>query len=123
MNTVALRLELSTCSTRATCRPPGGPPPWFAPQLTRHALAQGDSCQGRCASAGALPAWLRGTLLRAGPGLWEVGSRQLRHVADGNNSRRGSRLGVLGGIARKPARCALQAGLGRLDDASRLTER
>ena len=33
--------------------------------------------------SGALPPWLRGTLYRAGPGLWEVGERQLRHIMDG----------------------------------------
>ena len=44
---------------------------------------QEDSYQGSCTVAGALPPWLRGTLFRAGPGLWEVGERQLRHVMDG----------------------------------------
>ena len=33
--------------------------------------------------SGTPPPWLRGTLYRVGPGLWEVGSRQLRHVLDG----------------------------------------
>jgi len=43
-----------------------------------------DAYSGRCAVAsGALPPWLRGTLFRAGPGLWEVGDRQLRHSSDG----------------------------------------
>ena len=32
---------------------------------------------------GAVPPWVRGTLFRTGPGLWEVGSRQLRNVCDG----------------------------------------
>ena len=42
-----------------------------------------DAYQGRCAVAGAFPPWLRGALYRAGPGLWEVGERQLRHTFDG----------------------------------------
>ena len=42
-----------------------------------------DAYQGRCAVAGAFPPGLRGTLYRAGPGLWEVGERQLRHTFDG----------------------------------------
>ena len=33
--------------------------------------------------SGAVPPWLRGTLYRVGPGLWEVGGRQLRHLLDG----------------------------------------
>ena len=33
--------------------------------------------------SGALPPWMRGTLYRVGPGLWEVGGRQLRHLLDG----------------------------------------
>ena len=33
--------------------------------------------------SGAVPPWLRGTLYRVGPGLWEVGERQLRHLLDG----------------------------------------
>ena len=44
---------------------------------------QEDSYSGRCAVAGALPPWLRGTLFRSGAGLWEVGERQLRHLSDG----------------------------------------
>ena len=44
---------------------------------------QEDSYRGRCSTAGPLPPWLKGTLYRAGPGLWEVGERQLRHLSDG----------------------------------------
>ena len=44
---------------------------------------QEDSYRGSCAVRGALPPWLRGTLLRSGPALWEVGERQLRHLNDG----------------------------------------
>ena len=54
------------------------PPP---PPL--RAALQEDSYRGSCAVRGALPPWLRGTLLRSGPGLWEVGERQLRHLHDG----------------------------------------
>ena len=50
---------------------------------------QSDSYQGTCTVAGSLPLWLRGTLLRTGPGLWEVGTRQLRHMTDGEALRRG----------------------------------
>ena len=33
--------------------------------------------------AGILPAWLSGSLLRMGPGLFEVGSEPFRHLFDG----------------------------------------
>ena len=46
-------------------------------------LPQEDSYYGTCSVHGTPPPWLRGTLYRVGPGLWEVGSRQLRHVLDG----------------------------------------
>ena len=46
-------------------------------------LTQEDSYYGTCSVHGTPPPWLRGTLYRVGPGLWEVGSRQLRHVLDG----------------------------------------
>ena len=49
----------------------------------RNVTPQEDSYRGSCAVRGALPPWLRGTLLRSGPGLWEVGERQLRHFNDG----------------------------------------
>ena len=57
--------------------------PTFARELACHAVAQEDSYQGRCTVSGALPPWLRGKLFRAGPGLWEVGERQMRHMLDG----------------------------------------
>ena len=44
---------------------------------------QEDAYQGACSVSGAVPPWLRGTLYRVGPGLWEVGGRQLRHLLDG----------------------------------------
>ena len=45
---------------------------------------QEDSYRDSCTVAtGTLPTGLRGTLFRAGPGLWEVGERQLRHLHDG----------------------------------------
>jgi len=45
--------------------------------------AQEDAYRGTCRVSGSLPAWLRGSLFRTGPGLWEVGSRQLKHATDG----------------------------------------
>ena len=47
------------------------------------ATVQEDFYSSRGAVAGALPPWLKGTLFRAGPGLWEVGERQLKHAMDG----------------------------------------
>ena len=44
---------------------------------------QCDSYEGQCVVQGAVPAWMRGTLFRVGPGLWEVGTRQLRNACDG----------------------------------------
>ena len=44
---------------------------------------QEDAYYGTCSVSGSSPAWLRGTLYRVGPGLWEVGERQLRHLVDG----------------------------------------
>ena len=66
----ALFRELSARTCVLMCKPI--PSPW-----------QEDSYRGRAAVAGALPPWLKGTLFRAGPGLWEVGERQLRHLSDG----------------------------------------
>lgn len=36
-----------------------------------------------CAPAGVLPPWLGGSLLRMGPGLFEVGDEPLLHLFDG----------------------------------------
>ena len=58
-----------------------------APRAPPAPAPQEDSYRGRCDVAGALPSWLRGTLFRAGPGLWEVGDRQLRHMSDGEVGR------------------------------------
>ena len=46
-------------------------------------LWQEDAYQGPCAVTALVPHWLRGTLYRKGPGLWEVGARQLRYFGDG----------------------------------------
>ena len=54
--------------------------------MPRAVATQEDSYQGSCAVAGALPPWLKGKLFRAGPGLWEVGERQLRHLTDGEHA-------------------------------------
>ena len=44
---------------------------------------ENDSYSGPGNVLGILPDWMRGTFYRAGPGLWEVGQRQLRHTFDG----------------------------------------
>ena len=66
------------------CAGPKVRPLWPQLKISFAIAVQEDSYQGSCTVAGTLPPWLRGTLYRAGPGLWEVGSRQLRHMADGN---------------------------------------
>ena len=58
---------------KSSCSPKPQPPP----------REQEDAYQGPCSVSGAVPPWLRGTLYRVGPGLWEVGGRQLRHLLDG----------------------------------------
>ena len=47
--------------------------------------SQDDSYSGRCEVRGSLPRWFKGTLFRTGPGLWEVGTRQLRQFHDGES--------------------------------------
>ncbi|RLM69470.1 hypothetical protein C2845_PM17G07050 [Panicum miliaceum] len=39
--------------------------------------------QGDLAVEGQLPAWLNGTYLRNGPGLWDVGEHSFHHILDG----------------------------------------
>lgn len=36
-----------------------------------------------CALAGVIPSWLGGSLLRMGPGLFEVGAEPFHHLFDG----------------------------------------
>ena len=61
----------------------GTPPPPDGPERNACPALQEDSYLGLGDVGGALPTWLRGSLYRAGPGLWEAGNRQLRHLSDG----------------------------------------
>ena len=68
--------------------------------LNRPPPFQRDFYSGPCTVTGALPPWIQGTLYRSGPGLWEVGERQLRHTYDGcvNNGQGAGAMGkALGG--------------------------
>lgn len=40
-------------------------------------------CVCACACTGVIPSWLSGSLLRVGPGLFEIGGQPLRHLFDG----------------------------------------
>jgi hypothetical protein len=48
--------------------------------------------------SGSLPSWLRGSLVRAGPGLFEVGGQQLVHQIDGLAKLTKFQLDGLGGV-------------------------
>lgn len=50
--------------------------------------------------AGRLPDWLQGTLIRNGPGTFEVGTDRYRHWFDGLAITRSSRLTWRGGLRR-----------------------
>ena len=69
---------------RRSSKFPGGPD---APEPPPPPPFQRDFYCGPCTVSGDLPTWIQGTLYRSGPGLWEVGERQLRHTYDGEGHR------------------------------------
>lgn len=50
---------------------------------TISAQQQQTSCVRACVCAGVIPPWLGGSLLRMGPGLFEVGGEPFYHLFDG----------------------------------------